>query len=399
MTSEMLFRAIGQISDEKIAEANIIVVKPKSVKFTLAVAAVMLMLAFATAALAVSGIIDIGSIVNSIFNNKEAAPYIQKGEGITLKSGDSEITIEPIAAFFDTASDGLYIELKIIDPTGTKLSDSLLFTDSKSGFELNTGPAAVRVIDKNTVIAGLFITPVNIGETTFRFDIVASGITYYGEEQRTLFSISEHIGINNPVVVRGAEFVEITAVRLDEGLLTITHRKSDPSFYGYGFAHFGIMKPDGEVIYSSSGGETGGVPGQYDCFEIGDMNPEELTLVWTGVRYDHTMTGSWEVTVSGENVLEVREFNGEFEGHSTQVILGATSVEFLISTDYVSNPFPYDHMAEDAVSINLIDGTIVHPRFSAYMNDPMTASYSYTMDFINPDNVVSVMFCGTTISD
>ena len=48
-----------------------------------------------------------------------------------------------------------------------------------------------------------------------------------------------------------------------------------------------------------------------------------LIAVGTGKTF---YEGSWEVTVSGENVLEVREFNGEFEGHSTQVILGATSV-------------------------------------------------------------------------
>jgi len=338
------------------------------------------------------------SVFNSIFNNKEAELFVQTGDGITLKSIDGDVVIEPLAAFFDVARDGLYIELKITDPTGAKLTDSLIFADKESGFQINTGPVVVRFIDKNTVIAGIFITPVDTGETTIRFGMIASGISDFYEEQYTSFNVGDNIGARKPVVVPGAEFIEITDIKLDGNRLTITHRNSDPSVFGFGYASLGLLKPDGEVIYSSFGEDATGASGQSDCFETGGIDPKELTLVWSGIRYDHVMTGNWEIIVSGGNVIETREFSGEFEGHSIGVTIGATVIEFQIFTDYVNNPFPYDYMADDAVIISLSNRMSVYPRFEGHMNDPTTASIWYTMDFVNPADVVSVMFYGVEIN-
>ena len=342
---------------------------------------------------------DFGAIFDSIFNSREAAPFIQTSDGIILKSGDSKVTVEPIAAFFDAARDSLYLEFKIIEPTGIKLSDTLAFYNSESGFEVNTGPVMVRLIDEYTAIVGLFITSTNTGDTTVRFDTIASGITYYSEVQRTSFNIGENIGIVTPIVVPEAEFITITDLAIDDNRVTITHRQSDPSLYGIAHTNLGLMKPDGEVIWGSIGSETSGVPGWSDGFEIGDINPETLTLVWSGMRYEYTMTGKWEAIVSGDNVMDMRILNGEFEGNTTKVILGATSVQILISADYINNPFPYEYKANGAVTISLKDGTTVYPIFHAYNNDQLTASYSYEMHFVDPSIVESVTFCGTTITE
>ena len=367
------------------------------IKAVIAAVVVILTLAFTTAALAVSGVIDLSSILISIFNSRAAAPYVLKGDDIILKAGDGEVAIEVVSAFFDAAIDGLYIELKITDPTGVKLSDSLVFADSNNRTTLNTGMPTVTIIDKNTVVAGLFITPANNYETTFRFDTIASGLVYHDERQHTSFNISEHMGLSEPVVVPGAEFIEITGLAFDDGILKMTHRWSDPSVYGFGFAGLGIMLPDAEVIYSSFGEDFEGVLGQSEWFEVGDIDIGELTLVWGGGQFEHVMTGNWEITVFSGNVLEARELHGEFEGHGTRVILGATLVEIQIFTDYYSKGFPYDVMEADAVTILLKDETVINTRHFASWVDQTTASFSYNMGFVNPSDVVSVTFCGVTI--
>jgi len=370
----------------------------KSGKRLLLVAAIAaLTIALSSIALAASGF-SFSSVFNSIFNSKEAESFIQTGDGITLISNNGDVEIEPLAAFFDIARDGIYIELKITDPTGDKLTDSLIFADRESGFQINTGPVEVSFIDINTVIAGIFITPVDAGETTIRFGVIASGLSDFYEEQHTSFNIGEHIRARKPVVVPGAEFIEISNIRLDDGTLTITHRNSDPAVHGFGYACLGLLNPDGEVIYSSFGEDATEASGQSDCFEIGDTDPKDLTLVWSGIRYEHVMTGNWEITVSGGSVMETREFIGEFEGNSTNVTIGATVIEFHIFTDYLNYPFPYDYMADDAVIIFLSNGISVYPRFEGHMNDTTTAAIWYSMDFINPADVVSVIFYGVEMS-
>jgi hypothetical protein len=369
-------------------------------RFATAAAVIVLTIAVATTALAVSGIIDFGTIFSSIFHSKEAAPYIHMGDGITMQSNDGEVSVEPIAAFYEVGRSGMYLELRITDPTDERLSDLLLFIDTDSGNNgnvLNTGPVDVRFVDENTVVAGLLITPVNIGETIIRFDTIVSGIEQFDEVQPTRFNIGEHISIEKSIVVPGAEIVEISAITLDNGRLTIAHRQSDVSVYGWGSATLGLMKPDGEIIWSNSGASGIGVPGQQDYFEIGNISPNDLTLVWRGMRAENTIVGNWEFAVTGENIINPCSLNGEFDGNEVEVTLGATIVEIKIYADYVNNEFPYDYLAEDAVTLLLKDGTTVHTRADGIMCDSTMASFGYGMSFVNPANVVSVEFYGVTI--
>ena len=370
---------------------------------------VLLAAAIAAVTVALSGIalaatgFDFGTVFTSIFNSKQAAPYVQTGDSITMQSNDGDVSVEPIAAFFESARSGLYLKLRVNDPSDAGvLSDSLIILNN--GIELNTGRVIVDVIDEKTVTASLFITPMLTADSTVRFDTIASGITNYDEAQLTSFNIGEHIGVDRSIIVQGAEFVEITGLTVDGGMLKIKFCDSDASVYGWGSAFLGVMMPDGETIWAngiSTNHETGE---RFADIEIGSLSPDDLTLVWYGQRADHTMTGNWEFTVSGDNLLETRWLDGEFEGNSVQVCLGATLVEFQISANYLNEEFPYtnfpyDLEASDAVTILLTDGTTVHPRFSASMVDSMTASFSYDMGFVNPIDVVSVTFCGVTIAD
>ena len=372
-------------------------------RFAIAAAAVVLIFALATTALAVSGIIDFSTIFDSIFRNKEATPYIQTGDDIAVQPyeplSEDEITVEPIAAFLEPARSGMYLELRITDPTGTRLSDSLLFL-TRSGlmeYPLSTGDVSVELIDKNTAIASLFITPVDADGATIQIVKIASDISYYYEAQPTEFKIGEHLSIDAPVIVPGAEFIEVTGITLSDGMLTIAFRGSDATVYGWGDAFLGVEKPDGEIIWGNGVSASDNTEIRTSYIAIGDLSPDDLTLVWNGSRAKYAINGNWEFTVSGQNVLETRMIDGEFEGNNVRVMLGATSIEFLIEADYFSNPFPYDIHAADAVAIVLNDGTILHPRLASNMNDSMTASFAYTMGFTNPDNVESVMFYGTTI--
>ena len=347
-------------------------------------------------ALAATGF-DFDSIFNSIFSNKEASRYVQTGDGITALSNYGAMSVEPIAAFYESGLSGLYVKLRINDPTSSKaLSDSLVFLEN--GMKIHTGQVFTEVIDSNNVFVSMFITPMPDIDRTIRFDTIASGITFYYEAQPTQFNIGEHLGLDRSVIVQGAEFIKVNGITLDGGTLEIGFCDSDASFYGWGSAFLGVMTLDGEAIWTN-GVSVNAMTGEHFArIEIGSLNPDDLTLIWNGERADHTMTGSWEFAVSGDNVLEPRKYKGEFEGYEAQVTIGATSVGIEILADYLNNEFPYELTAIDGVTLmlTLSDGTIVYPKFSSSMNDSMMASFGYVMGFVNPADVVSVTFCGTT---
>ena len=391
-------------------------------RFALAAAAVILALALATTALAVSGKIDFGSFLDSIFNslfsNKEAAPFVQTGDGITIhtdmQSDDGEVTIVPIAAFIDTAKDSLYLELQITDTMGGRLSDSLVvlvsndLADDTVGFSVDTfdyGAASVRFVDNNTIIARLHIRRQNVdnaGNTTVRIEAIASGLKAF-DWQPTQFNIGEHIGMESPVVVSGAEFAEITGITVgDNGWLRVSYRDTDPAVHGWGSGALGLMKPNGEIIWDCLNQVDVSTQVRQNVYELRDTDPNDLTLVWSGSRAEYTITGNWEFTVSGENALHERTISGEFEGHRAEVELGATSIEFTFFTDDIDRAFQYDGKADDAVVIHLTDGSIIYPilSFIGRSNDtigPTITTFGYVMDFVDPVDVESVTFYGVTI--
>jgi len=265
-------------------------------RMLLAAAIAAVTVALSGMALAVSGVIDFGAFYNSIFNSKEAAPYVKTGNGIAVVHNEGDVSVEMVAAYFEPTSH-LYIELRLTDLTGAgRLSNSLDFLWDNgyiSDLSLATGEVKVNVIDENTVVAGLLVQPYVQGRT-ISFDRIVTD------------------------------------------------------------------------------------------FE--------------------TIAGNWEFAISSENVLQERVIYGEFEGHDAELFLGGTHVQIRVFADFSSEEFPYtnfpyDFDSEDAVTILLDSGTTVHPRFSGSMVDSMMASFSYSMDFIKPEDIVSVTFCGTTIAD
>ena len=89
--------------------------------------------------------------------------------------------------------------------------------------------------------------------------------------------------------------------------------------------------------------------------------------------------------------------NGVFEGNDIEIMIGATVVDVKVFADYYNTDFPYDIHAENRVTLLLKDGTTVQTKVSGVMYDDTIASFVYYMTFVDPADVVSVTFFGTTL--
>jgi hypothetical protein len=393
-------------------------------RFAVVAAALAAALSLSTVALAATGVINFDTVIDSVFD-KGTTPYIQTGDELNTLSSSGEVTVDATAAFLDEARDGAYVQLRIKDTTGTKLTESLALSEgervigaaaknvatdtlifSNAGQRVNTGEVSVNVVDKNTVVASMFILGIDgldvadgkvNGKARIRFDAIASGIRVYLDAQTTGFNIGANLGIHEPTVVPGAEFMEIVGISRKDGSLTITRQASDATVHGWGEASLGLQKPNGEIIWSPHSSFDERSMRWTDDFELGDADPDDLTLVWTGRRADVAFTGDWTFDVSGENVIAPRKMSGSVDGNAAQALIGATSVEIKVFADYYANPMPFDPHEEGAVAITLTDGTTVIPKAEATARDPEGATFKYTMPFINPDEVASVTFGGETL--
>jgi len=116
--------------------------------------------------------------LNSVFNSKEAAPYIQTGDGITVLHNEGDVSVEALAAYYEPARSGLYMELRITDLTGSeRLSESIVFLRDNgyiSDLVISTGKVIVLTVDENTVVVSLFITSFSEAQTVI-FDRIVSG--------------------------------------------------------------------------------------------------------------------------------------------------------------------------------------------------------------------------------
>jgi hypothetical protein len=325
-----------------------------------------------------------------------------------VHANEGDVSVEPIAAFLDLhgSMPGLYLELRITDPTGAGFSDRLRFIfRNEFGNLISLDPGenyVMRAVDANTTIVSLYTDRFSLGESgdaTVRFDTIASGVSDTDGWQLTRFSIGEHIGIVSPIVAPGAEFIEITDLALDNGLLTITHRNSDTALHGWGSAvALGLSKPDGEVVSHSLASHNVEAGVSTATFEIGDMDPQDLTLVWSGMHAGRTVTGNWEFSVSADNVLEPRVFYGAYQGNRAQVTLGATSLAITVYSDHSIIEFPRDWAPGDTATLLLEDGTVVQTWTNSieFSNTP-EARFTFFMNFVNPADVEGVTLFGVTI--
>jgi hypothetical protein len=128
-------------------------------------------------------------------------------------------------------------------------------------------------------------------------------------------------------------------------------------------------------------------------------NPDTAPIVGMPGSFEDAFTyfGDWEVLVSANSLIDTKFIEGSFEGHNATVRVEATVIEFQIFADYYNNPFPFDIMEEDKVTILLSDGLSIHPKLQGTMYDSEMAAIWYAIDFINPADVIGIEFCGVTL--
>jgi len=422
------------------------------IKPAVAVAAIAVMLlAFTTTALAVTGVVDFGSFFRSIFENETIAPYIitgddiggnanvdepeseneiissnyQTSDDVTVRTNTGDVDMTLLNAFIDdTRGGGLYLQFEIHDPTGTKLSDSLaLILHDETGAYTNlnmsvppdmrqwidsiadVSPDGVQFIDERTVLADFFIPSWLLprqneaGDIVIQFDFIASNLQTVSVP--TGFNIGEHLDMDGTIPLNGAEFIHVTGIELSGSELSIFHEDTyaNPLVYGWGSGMLSLVTSSGETI--GLGGQSNHCLMHYSekvgfesFFNIGNLNPNELTLVWRGDIAEHIITGNWEFTIAGDTSMQAGVFRGYFEGHIMEVNISTTSVSVDIidwtDWDFILELF---YNEEGALALYLADGTRIVPRLGGADGGFL----GYEMNFINPTDVVRVTFHGVEI--
>ena len=112
-------------------------------------AVIVLSIVLATAALAVSGVIDFGRFYNSIFSNPEASSYISTDEMISVIGNSNDLSIEPIAGFIG-GEWNIYIQLKLTSQSDVPLPETLYILDGD--FPINLGETTITKLDERTAI-------------------------------------------------------------------------------------------------------------------------------------------------------------------------------------------------------------------------------------------------------
>ena len=112
-------------------------------------AVIVLSIVLATAALAVSGVIDFGGFYNSIFSNPEASPYISTENMISVIGNGGDLNIEPIAGFIG-GEWNLFIQLKLTAKSDVPLPETLYILDGD--FPVSIGETTITKLDERTAI-------------------------------------------------------------------------------------------------------------------------------------------------------------------------------------------------------------------------------------------------------
>jgi len=382
----------------------------------------------------------------SIFEDEAIAPFIvagdnitgntdtgleanendQMGIDITVQPHENEVDVKLLAAFFDeTQGGGLYLQFEIHDPTGTKLSDSIVLilhdeatvytqlnmdipSDIRQWMDSDTSHSphdGVQIIDAYTVRADFFIPswkPIRkneAGDITVRFDLIATNVK--NTTISTGFNIGEHLNMDGSIALPGAEFIQITGVELNGRELTIFHSdtSADPKVYGWGAGTLSLIKSNGETIGITGGrnhflsNESFSIIGVESYFGIGNADPNDLTLVWRGDIAQHILAGNWEFTIATGNIaIQPGLFEGYYEEHRIVVNISTdrVNVHILDWTDWAAISELFN---EDSLVLYLADGTTVLPKIGG-----AEGSYiGYDMDFINPGDVIRVIFRGVEI--
>jgi len=368
--------------------------------------------------------------------------------GDIFRNNESEIDIKLLAAVMDdTQGGGLFLKFEIHDPTGERLSDSFVLINNNENMGLtplnmnitndmrqwiDSGtehvPDGVQVIDEYTVHAGFFIPgwlmsewgPLSrneAGDIVVQFDYIASGIKE--TTVNTELNVGQHLGLTAPVALPGVEFVQIMGVEIsrehpqdERELLRIFHEdtRSDPLLYGWGAGLLSLRKADGGTIGLSGQADHNqmltDITGFESMFNINDIDPNDLTLIWRGDMAEHIIPGNWEFTISTGNVaIQAGEFHGLFDGMRTEVNVNTTGVRIYIYDAPDFNTAGEMARHDSPLILHMADGTTIDlPEKGAAEGgtDVILIAYYFDfldIDFINPEDVVRVTFRGVEIGD
>ncbi len=392
-------------------------------RIALIAACLAILLLGSVTVLAASGVINIREFYDSIFANPKAEKVVATGEAVSGAIEDRGIEITPLGAYVEGYN--AYIRLQLRDIEGGRLSDTIYFLKDNG----ESVPAVVNYgtdTDSAIAIIQYDIADGDDAPTTASLHLKAICAGIQTMENLPLdFNIGTHIGITQPVVVQGAEFMAITGVETHDGKLTIHRRDNEIAQYGWGSGLLGLKAPDGTVIWETHS-ELDAAGNKSDDFDIGKHDPDTLSLVFNGKHATRTITGDWEIAFSTVQHIVPRTLTADFSGREAKITCGATKLEINLSPGYADGDpelksimnsvsassegvskngeviYPgKDISASEDVSITLKNGEVVYPRFVAASWDSTSADFSFKMTFVPPENVQSITFLGQifTFSD
>jgi|GEM_PF-7018823 len=371
-------------------------------------------------ALAAGGVINIREFYRSIFVNPAAENVVATGDAVSGAVEDNGIEITPLGAYVEGYN--AYIRLQLRDREGGRLSDTIYFLK-------DNGESVPAVVDydaaANSAVAIIQydIAAGDAAPATASLHLAAVCADIQTIEKLPLdFNIGAHIGITEPVVVPGAEFMAITGIETHDGALTIHRRDNEIAQYGWGSGLLGLKAPDGTVIWETHG-ELDAAGNKRDDFAIGKYDPDTLSLVFNGKHAARTITGDWEIAFSAVQHIAPRTLTADFSGREAKISCGATELKISLSPGYADGDPELKSVmkrvsalsegvsknaetiapekgvsASEGASITLKGGGVVYPRFVAASWDSASADFRFKMTFVPPENVQSITFLGRTFT-
>jgi len=310
----------------------------------LTAAVVVIMLTLSITALATTGVLDLSRFYKSIFANTEASPYIVVGDEITITNdilsntgNSSDLAIKPLAAFISGWM--IYVQIEVTVLNDVPLPDTLYILDGDTW--INVGEVEISRLDEMSAVLS--------------FTTMGHHVTYLANGETVYYNSPEW------------EQTDMVILKFDtiSSVLPFT---------------------DDNVSYN----------GQWEI----SVNLDYTTLKRIKPGYIETyykeFFASVEVSATSFGVVLYPNEGTEFVTRDTYMIESIEMLPELLWAFYDDNGLPAPSIDERIgdVVITLADGTIIKPLQESTSNDNMMASYAYSMEFINPEEIVSIVFLG-----
>ncbi|MDR3277962.1 MAG: hypothetical protein LBT12_04245 [Oscillospiraceae bacterium] len=356
-------------------------------------AAIAAALIVSGAALAAAGVLDLRTFYNAIFENPEAADFVVPGDEVPPAAPPApadeapDMEIELLGAY--TEGGRAILRFALRDLIGGRLGGRI-YIDFGAG-DMESGFAEVEYGAADTAIASIRHAAGEAPVQTRRVARILTGAEYVMAEPLD-FDLAAHLGMTEPVALGGGAVAEITAVTLQDGILAISHRPTGDPLEEFGLHGITLQRPDGELIapYYGRGGDDNTTTRFY---EIGGLDPGELTPVWSGLRAANVIEVDRTFTFDASKRIEPRAISAELDGRAMALELGATKLTFTLYPGY---ELDWDGAEElgNSVKLTLRDGTEAFPKINGGMWDDDSAYFGFDVAFTLPEDVVSVTING-----